>query len=109
MSCYFFIFLQIDTASADIGPNQMISHYEVAIGTDRRFPSTRNDIKPFTNVGLNKTWSFYHLELKAKTSYYYWTVRAYSLATTMAEVTSNGIRVGYGGDIVALGEITINE
>ena len=94
---------------SDIGPNQQVSHYEIAIGTDRRYPSTRNNIHPFINAGLNKTWTFHHLDLIPKTSYYYITVRAYSLATTMVEITSNGIRVGYGGHIVSLGEIRSNE
>ena len=95
--------------TTDVGIHQTVLYYEVAAGTDRRYPSTRNDISPFVNVGLNKTWTFNHLDLVPLIAYYYITVRAYSVSTTMVEVTSNGIRVGFGGHIVALGELNINE
>ncbi|XP_070572595.1 uncharacterized protein [Ptychodera flava] len=86
---------------------QVISHYEVAAGTDRRYPTTRTDIHPFVDVGLNKSHTFTDLLLTPRSVTYYITVKAYSVSTAMVEQSSNGIQVGYGGKAVALGEITV--
>uniref|UniRef100_A0ABM0M0H6 Uncharacterized protein LOC100366953 n=1 Tax=Saccoglossus kowalevskii TaxID=10224 RepID=A0ABM0M0H6_SACKO len=88
--------------------HQMIEHYEVAAGTDRRYPTTRTNIHPFIHVGLNKTHTFTDLHLVPKSVTYYITVRAYSVSTAMKEVTSNGIQVGYGGKAVSLGEVRVS-
>ncbi|XP_066299088.1 uncharacterized protein [Branchiostoma lanceolatum] len=87
--------------------HQIIDHYEVAVGTDRRYPSTRTNIRPFINVGQNKTVTFEYLQLIPRTGIYYVTVRAVSLASSTTEVTSNGIRVGFGGDIISHGEVQV--
>ncbi|XP_070573761.1 uncharacterized protein [Ptychodera flava] len=76
---------------------QIIDHYEVAIGTDSRYASTRDDLHPFVDVGCNTTHTFSDLQLVPRTQVYYVTIRAYSISTAMAETTTNGIRVGYGG------------
>ncbi|XP_078578634.1 uncharacterized protein LOC144863382 [Branchiostoma floridae x Branchiostoma japonicum] len=79
------------------GPAMEIQYYEIAVGSDRRFPSTRDNIHPFMNVGLNRTATFTDLRL-VPGGIYYMTVRARSLSTAVAEVTSNGITVGVGGE-----------
>ena len=79
----------------NIGNHQDVEYYEVAAGTDRRFPDTRENIHPFVNVGTNQTWTFLHLTLLQKKGIYYVTVRAHSKSLALSEVTSNGIRVGY--------------
>ena len=86
-----------DTSS---DPTQSISHYEVAVGNDRRYASTRTNVYFFVNVGLNNSYTFTNLNLTAKQVRYYITVRAYSLAGGFAEGYSNGIRVGYDDDII---------
>ena len=82
-----------------------MDYYELALGTDRRYPTTRDNIHPFINVGRNTTWRFEHLALVPLTATYYFTVRAHSLSTTMTEVTSNGAKVGFGAKVIARGEI----
>ena len=95
--------LQIDQSQLDAqDPNQEVVFYEVAVGTDRRFPKTRDDVVPFTNVGLNKTIIFYDLELTAITGIYYFTVKAYSASYSVATVTSNGFRVGFNGGVTGM-------
>ncbi|XP_078585863.1 uncharacterized protein LOC144867674 [Branchiostoma floridae x Branchiostoma japonicum] len=91
----------------EIGDHQLVDYYEVAVGTDRRYPSTRTNVRPFINVGRNRTVTFEYLHLIPRTGIYYVTVRAVSLASSRTEVTSNGIRVGFGGDIISHGEIDI--
>ena len=81
-------------------PTQSIDHYEVAVGNDRRYASTRSNIYYFVNAGQNNSYTFTHLNLTAKQVRYYITVRAYSLAGGFAEGYSNGIRVGYDDDII---------
>ena len=44
-------------------PNQEIVRYEVAVGTDRRFANTRDDIVAWTDVGLNTSVTFYDLDV----------------------------------------------
>lgn len=85
---------------AEQDPNQEVVFYEVAVGTDRRFPKTRDDVVPFTNVWLNKTAIFYDLELTPIAGIYYFTVKAYSASYSVATVTSNGFRVGYDGGVI---------
>ncbi|CAC5409205.1 unnamed protein product [Mytilus coruscus] len=81
--------------------NQAVEFYEVALGTDRRFSQTRDDIVPFTNVGKDKKVTFYDLDLVPGTGMYYFTVKAYSASYSVAIVTSNGFHVGYDGGVVA--------
>ena len=88
--------------------NQEIDHYELAVGTDRRFPSTRTNIRPFIDVGLNTSWTFSGLTLIPRKATYYGTVRAISKSTARTEVTSNGIKVGYGGHVIHIGDIEVS-
>ena len=97
----------MNSVDGSIGQHQEIDHYEVAAGTDRRFHITRNNVRPFTNVGLNVTWTFSDLELIPRSSIYYVTVRAYSVSSAMVEVTSNGIKVGYGGPVISNGTLEL--
>ncbi|XP_066289112.1 uncharacterized protein [Branchiostoma lanceolatum] len=92
----------------DEDKEQTIEYYEVAVGTDRRFPRTRNNVHPYVNVGLNRTYTFEYLQLIPKIATYYTTVRAHSLSTSVAEVTSNGIQVGYGGQVFSAGHVNVN-
>ncbi|XP_070573548.1 uncharacterized protein [Ptychodera flava] len=86
---------------------QVIDHYEVSAGTDQRYPNTRDDIHRFVNVGLNTTYTFTNLQLIPKTQTYYVTVRAYAASTAMVEVTSNGIKVGFGGEVLSQGHVSV--
>ncbi|XP_070562157.1 uncharacterized protein [Ptychodera flava] len=86
---------------------QVIDHYEIAAGTDKRYPNTRDDIHRFVDVGLNTSHTFTDLQLIPETWTYYVTVRAYAVSTAMVEVTSNGIRVGFGGELLSQGQINI--
>lgn len=70
------------------------------MGTDRRFPNTRENIVPFTNVDKNTTVTFYDLSLVPEAGLYYFTVRAYSTSFSISTVTSNGFHVGYDGEIL---------
>lgn len=71
----------------------------MALGTDRRFPKTRDNIVPFTNVGKNTTVTFKDLNLVPGYATYYFTVRAYSSAYTFATSTSNGFYVSFDGGV----------
>ena len=73
---------------------QTVDYYEVAVGTDKRFPKTRDNIVPFTSVGKNLTVVFNNLDLQPLTSVYYITVRANSVSFATAEVSSNGVTAG---------------
>ncbi|KAI8518956.1 hypothetical protein Bbelb_022130, partial [Branchiostoma belcheri] len=87
--------------------HQKVDKYEIAVGTDRLYARTRDNIIPFTDVGLNKTWTFYFVQdLVPKTGIYYVTVRASSANYAQVEVTSNGIRVGCDGGVTA-GDVTV--
>ncbi|XP_046568758.1 uncharacterized protein LOC124277142 [Haliotis rubra] len=92
----------------DLDPSQKIEYYEVAVGNDRRYKDRRSNVHFFENVGLNRSYVFKHLNLTAKTVTYYITVRAYSSAGSYEESFSNGIRAGFGTDIV-LGDIEVAE
>ncbi|KAK3101942.1 hypothetical protein FSP39_007535 [Pinctada imbricata] len=76
--------------------SQVISFYEVALGSDRRFDETRTNVMPFINVGLNTSVVFYDLVgVTLKTALYYFTVRATSKSFSTAEVSSNGFYMGF--------------
>ncbi|XP_066275501.1 uncharacterized protein [Branchiostoma lanceolatum] len=92
----------------DEDEEQTVEYYEVALGTDRRFPRTRDNVHHFVNVGLNQTHTFQYLQLSPRVATYYITVRAHSVLTSVAEVTSNGIQVGYGGQVLSLGHVDVN-
>ena len=91
----------------DGSPEQEVAFYEVAAGSDQEYPSTRTDIAPFTNVGLNTSHVFYNLDLVPETVTYFITVRAHAVSGAYIDVTSNGLSVGYRQGIVP-GEITLN-
>ncbi|XP_013400547.1 uncharacterized protein LOC106166509 [Lingula anatina] len=82
-----------DLSSND--PSQIIEHYEVAVGNDRRYSLSRANVHGFVNVGIATNHTFNGLNLTAKSITYYVTVRAYSEAGSMAEASSNGIKVGF--------------
>ena len=84
----------------DHSTEQAVDFYQVAVGTDRRYPKTRDNVVPFTYVGQNTTVTFSNIELKALTSTYYVTVRGYSASFSTAEVTSNGINVGVDSTVL---------
>ena len=85
-----------------------MEYYEIAAGTDYNYPVTRNNIHPFVNVGLNKTWTFTDLTLVSQATYYI-TVRAYSVSAAMSEVVSGGVQAGHSGNVIDVGKITVNE
>jgi hypothetical protein len=80
-------------------PNQEIAYYMVALGTDRRFPNTWDNIVPFTNVGLNTSVTFKDLDLEPGYAVYYFTVRAYSASYAWTSTTSNGFYVSFDGGV----------
>lgn len=71
----------------------------MALGTDRRYPHTRNNIVPFTNVGTNKSVTFTDLDLEPGHAVYYFTVQAFSVSYTTALATSNGFYVSFEGGV----------
>ena len=71
------------------------------MGTDRSYPKTRDNVVPYTNVGLNTTVTFTDLDLKQHgASTYYVTVRAHSASFSTAEVTSTGVNVGVDSSVI---------
>ena len=100
-------YAEVRGLDATIGDHHIIDHYEVAVGTDRRYPFTRSNIRPFTNVGLNVTWTFWHLSLFPRSGVYYVTVRTYGMSSAMVEVTSNGIMVGYSTNVTSIGTLEL--
>ena len=84
----------------DNSPEQRITYYEVAAGSDREYANTRTDIAPFTNVGLNTTHTFTNLNLVPQSVTYYITVRAHAVSGAYTDATSNGITAGYGHTII---------
>ena len=102
-----FFITGVNKVDGSIGKHHEIDHYEIAIGTDRRYPNTRTNVWPFTNVGLNVTWTVSDLKLVPRKAVYCVTVRAYSVSSAMVEVTSNGIGVGYGSHVVSPGTIEL--
>ncbi|XP_052806221.1 uncharacterized protein LOC128235438 [Mya arenaria] len=83
-----------------------IEYYEVALGTDRRFPKTRDNVVPFTNVGRKTSVTFLNLDLDSGDVVYYFTVRAYSKTFATAFAMSNGFYVKFNGGVNA-GEISM--
>ena len=90
----------------DGSPEQNIAYYQVAAGTNLEHPSTRTNIAPFTNVGLNTSHTFTGLELVAEVVEYFITVRAYSVARATSDAHSNGVVAGFSHSILP-GAITL--
>ncbi|PVD18248.1 hypothetical protein C0Q70_21774, partial [Pomacea canaliculata] len=89
----------IEIAQNGMQSSQEVAFYEVALGTDRRYDSTRDNIVPWTKVGQNTSVTFYDLDLVPGEAMYYFSVRAHSSSNSIAEVTSNGFSVGYDGGV----------
>ncbi|XP_038050728.1 uncharacterized protein LOC119723897 [Patiria miniata] len=89
-----------DEVTNDQTTQQTVDYYEAAVGTDRRYPKTRDNTVPFTYVGQNTTVTFRNLDLKALDSTYYVTVRGHSASFSTAEVTSTGINVGVDSKVI---------
>ena len=83
------------TEFGDGTPQQEILYYEVAAGSNMGYPNTRSNIAPFTNIGLNTSYTFTDLTLTPEAVVYSMTVRATAVAGAIAEATSNGITVGH--------------
>lgn len=81
-------------------PSDHILGYEAAVGTDRRLPTTRTDVFGFEDVRLSTNITVYGLNLTAKSTIYFVTVRAFSAAGSFIESSSDGIRVGYNADLL---------
>jgi hypothetical protein len=71
----------------------------VALGTDRRFNKTRDNVVPYTYVGENTTVTFTDLELTPGIALYYFSVYAFSKSFSRTLVTSNGFYVGFQGGV----------
>lgn len=84
-----------------------MAFYEVALGTDRRYDSTRDNIVPWTKVGQNTSVTFYDLDLVPGEAMYYFSVRAHSSSNSIAEVTSNGFSVGYDEGVQGMFHIAL--
>ena len=89
-------------------PTQKIVKYEVSIGNDRRYSKTRQNVHAFVDVGLNSSYTFTNLNLTAKFVTYYITVRATSEAGSSVIQTSDGVRVGFSGEMIP-GKISYNK
>ena len=87
------ILLGNDMIPGESFTQQTVDYYEVAVGTDRRYPKTRDNVVAFTNVGRNTTVVFPHLQLSNLATLFI-TVRAHSKSFATADETSNGITVG---------------
>ena len=83
----------------EVDPDQQVAYYEVALGTDRRFDKTRDNVVPFTNVGLNTSVTFKDLDLVPGYGVYYFTVQAFSTSSSSATITSNGFFVSFDGGV----------
>ena len=93
------------TEFGDGTPQQEISYYEAAAGSNVGYPNTRSNIAPFTNIGLNISYMFTNLDLIPESVVYTITVRATAVSGDVVEATSNGIRAGHRhtilpGDII---------
>ena len=83
--------------------NQVVAFYEVGIGSDRRFPDTRNNIVPFTRAEKHDSYiTFTNLDLIPGHAVYYCTVRAHSTSLSTATVTSNGFYISYNGGVAGI-------
>ena len=76
-------------------PGRRISHYEVAIGDNPAYSTSKSNVHYFVNVGLNKNYTFIDLRLREKTVTYYATVRAYAENGAWTDAMSNGVKVGF--------------
>ena len=76
-------------------PEQEIWYYQVAVGSNSEYPSTRTDVVPFTDVGTSTSHIFTGLSLVPETVRYFVTVRAHSVSGVYVDSTSNGISVGF--------------
>ena len=74
----------------------------VAVGSDRRFPKTRENIIPYTNVGTNTSVTFTDLDFEPGNAVYYFTVQAFSTSLATATVTSNGFSVTFSGGVIGV-------
>lgn len=86
-------------------PEQAVAFYEIAAGSNHQHPSTRSDIFPFTAIGRITSYTITGLQLQMMAQYFI-TVRAHGVSGSVAEATSNGIRVGYG-HMITPGNITV--
>ena len=93
--------MQANAIVQDKTGNQNVRRYQVALGTDRRYDNTRDNIIPWTDVGLNTSVTFFDLNLTPQTATYYFSVRAYSQSNSKAEVTSNGFRTGFNNGVTS--------
>ena len=84
--------------------SQQVAYYLVALGSDRRFNHTRDNIVPYTNVGTNTSVTFYDLDLTPGIAVYYFSVYAVSKSFSRTLVTSNGFFVGYDGGVTGKGQ-----
>lgn len=82
--------------------SQQVAYYLVALGTDRRFNKTRDNVVPYTNVGTNTSVTFYDLDLTPGVAVYYFSVYAISKSFSKTLVTSNGFYVGYDGGVAGI-------
>ena len=80
--------------------NQKVDHYEVGLGTDRRFSMTRDNVVSFTNAGKANFYTFTNLDLIPGNAVYYCTVHAYSTSLSTSTVTSNGFSVSFNGGVL---------
>lgn len=85
-----------------------IDHYEVSVGENTNDHTTRTNVHHFTNVGLEKKYTFTGLNLTPRAVLYFVTVRGYSITGAFEESYSNGLRVGYRLDIIP-GTVEVNE
>ena len=76
-------------------PGMRIEHYEVAIGDNPAYSTTRSNTHYFVNVGLSKNYTLTDLRLIERTVIYYTTVRAFAESGAHTDGTSNGVRVGF--------------
>ena len=79
--------------------SQQVAYYMVALGTDRRFNKTRDNVVPYTYVGDNTSVVFTDLELTPGVALYYFSVYAFSKSFSKTLVTSNGFFVGFKGGV----------
>ena len=83
--------------------SQQVAYYLVALGSDRRFNHTRDNVVPYTNVGTNTSVTFYDLDLTPGIAVYYFSVYAVSKSFSRTLVTSNGFYVGFDGGVTGKG------
>ena len=77
------------------------------MGTDRRYVTTRSDVHAFEDVSLDRNVTFFGLNLTAHTQTYYFTVRAFSAAGSYVDGSSDGVAVGFSGQVIP-GRVTVS-